>query len=259
MSYPETGLRSDIVTVGRPAGYEGHQCWNGILGLGILGLRAGGPDSAARTTHWLPVAVTKIPISCCRDGFPRPVVFKKRRDERRPWRRPAKVQGSALKSAPTSLRPSKKGKTQAFSCVIADWADQPEASFLLKRARESAPNRDTVAIAIVDHEPTAAEMRDNRLDFLIYRPISAEEADAVLAKACEQMQPLSAEDAEESSRQADASSEGPEPSFRRRRYAGAQSARAIQPVSRKRMQQTATAAKLQVTKTKKNLKGAVTR
>jgi len=102
-----------------------------------------------------------------------------------------------------------KGKAQAFSCVIADWADQPEASFLLKRARESAPNRDTVAIAIVDRDPTPAELRDNRLDFLIYRPISAVEADEVLAKACQQMQPMSAEDAEESSGQADASSEGP--------------------------------------------------
>jgi TonB family protein len=101
-----------------------------------------------------------------------------------------------------------KGKTQAFSCVIADWADQPEASFLLKRAHESTANRDTVAIAIVDNEPTQAEMRDNRLDFLIYRPISAEEANAVLAKACEQMQPLSAEDAAKSSAEADASSEG---------------------------------------------------
>jgi TonB family protein len=102
-----------------------------------------------------------------------------------------------------------KGKTQAFSCVIADWADQPEANFLLKRAHESAPNRDTVAIAIVDNEPTHAEMRDNRLDFLIYRPISADEAKAVLEKACEQMQPSSAEDAAESSAEADARSEGP--------------------------------------------------
>ena len=102
-----------------------------------------------------------------------------------------------------------KGKTQAFSCVIVDWADQPEATFLLKRARESVPNRDAVAVTIVDHEPTQAEMRDNRLDFLIYRPISSEEANAVLAKACEQMQPLSAEDAAESSAEADATSEGP--------------------------------------------------
>src|SRR5258708_18217188 len=88
-----------------------------------------------------------------------------------------------------------KGKTQALSCVILDWADQPEASFLLKRAHESVPNRDTVAVAIVDNEPTHAEMRDNRLNFLIYRPISADEANAVLAKAYEQMHPLGAEHA----------------------------------------------------------------
>ncbi len=35
------------------------------------------------TTHWLPVAVKKIPISCCRDGFPGLIVFKKLRNERR--------------------------------------------------------------------------------------------------------------------------------------------------------------------------------
>src|SRR5271170_4899343 len=93
-----------------------------------------------------------------------------------------------------------KGKTQAYSCIITDWADQPEASFLLKRARESGPNRTTVAIAIVDNEPTAAEMRDNRLDFLIYRPIAPEEADAVLAKACEQMQPANVHDMAETPR-----------------------------------------------------------
>jgi len=102
-----------------------------------------------------------------------------------------------------------KGKTQAFSCVIADWANQPEASFLLKRAHESVPNRDIVAVAVVDNEPTQAEMRDNRLDFLIYRPISAEEANAVLAKASEQMQPSNVQDAAESSAEADASGEGP--------------------------------------------------
>jgi TonB family protein len=92
-----------------------------------------------------------------------------------------------------------KAKAQVFSCVIANWADQPEASFLLKRARESTPNRNTVAIAIVDHDPSPVEMRENRLDLLIYRPISSVEAEEVLAKASEQMKPLSAEDAAESS------------------------------------------------------------
>jgi len=101
-----------------------------------------------------------------------------------------------------------KGTKRSYSCLIADWADQPEASFLLRRARESAPNRDTVAIAIVDHDPTPAELRDNRLDFLIYRPISDAEAAAVLAKASEQMQPLSAEEAE-SAAESDAPNESP--------------------------------------------------
>jgi len=90
-----------------------------------------------------------------------------------------------------------KGKAQSFSCVIADWADQPESSFLLKRARESAVNRGTLAVAVVDHEPTNAELRDNHLNFLVYRPIAAEEADAVLAKACELMQPAAPETAAE--------------------------------------------------------------
>jgi protein TonB len=102
-----------------------------------------------------------------------------------------------------------KGKTQVFSCVIANWADQPEASFLLKRARESAANRNTVAIAIVDREPSAAEMREHRLDFLIYRPISAMEAEGVLTKASEQMKPLSAAEAAEPSGNDGASSKVP--------------------------------------------------
>ena len=90
-----------------------------------------------------------------------------------------------------------KGKTQPYSCLIADWAEQPEASFLLRRARESAPNRETLAMAIVDREPTAAEVRENRLAFLIHRPIVRDEALAVLAQACEQMRPSGDEDEKE--------------------------------------------------------------
>jgi len=89
-----------------------------------------------------------------------------------------------------------KGKTVAFSCVIVDWADQPEASFLLRRARESGTNAETVAIAIVDRQPTEAEIRDNRLDFLIQRPISPEAAQAVLTQAREKMRPAAVEDRE---------------------------------------------------------------
>lgn len=87
-----------------------------------------------------------------------------------------------------------KGTKQPFSCVLVNWSDQPEASFLLKRARESKPNINTVAIAIVEREPTPAEMRDHRLSLLIYRPIAAQEAQAVLAKASEKMPQVSAQE-----------------------------------------------------------------
>jgi len=85
-----------------------------------------------------------------------------------------------------------KGTKQNFSCLIVDWSDQPEASFLLKRARESDANGNAVAIAIVDNEPPPAELRANRLEFLLYRPLAAEEARAVLAKACQPMEMQSA-------------------------------------------------------------------
>ncbi len=81
-----------------------------------------------------------------------------------------------------------KGTKQPFACIIADWSEQPEAGFLLKRARESGLNRAAVVIAIVEGEPTPDEEREHRLDFLIYRPIVADEARAVLAKARQQMQ-----------------------------------------------------------------------
>lgn len=81
-----------------------------------------------------------------------------------------------------------KGTKQPFSCVIVDWSEQPEAGFLLKRARESGVNRSAVVVAIVDGDPSPDEEREHRLEFLIYRPIVADEARAVLAKACQRMQ-----------------------------------------------------------------------
>jgi len=46
----------------------------------------------------------------------------------------------------------------------------------------------TTVIAIVDGDPTPDEEREHHLDLLIYRPIVADEARAVLAKARKQMQ-----------------------------------------------------------------------
>src|SRR5215470_7304491 len=83
-----------------------------------------------------------------------------------------------------ALSAIEKVTRQPFACVITDWSEQPGAAFLLKRARESAPNPNVIAVAIVDHEPKPAEMREHRLDYLLYRPITVGEAAAVLSKAC---------------------------------------------------------------------------
>jgi TonB family protein len=127
----------------------------------------------------------------------RALVFSKSSDTNSAIAAACAAAGIRAEVCPDIFTAIEKGKTRAFSCVIADWADQPEASFLLKRARESEPNRETVAIGIVEHEPKPAELRDSRLDFLIQRPISSDAATAVLKKACEKMQPMSAEDARE--------------------------------------------------------------
>lgn len=81
-----------------------------------------------------------------------------------------------------------KATKQGFPCILVDWTDQPEAGYLLKRARQSASNQHTLAIAIVEHEPDPETVREHQLDLLIYRPISKDEARAVLAKARRRMQ-----------------------------------------------------------------------
>lgn len=93
----------------------------------------------------------------------------------------------------------KKGTQQGFSCVLVDWSDQPEAGFLLKRTRESGPNKSVLAIGLVDRDPSPAEMRDHHLDFLIHRPVVAEEAADVLREAAQKMTECAPGDASESS------------------------------------------------------------
>jgi TonB family protein len=87
-----------------------------------------------------------------------------------------------------------KGTKQSFAFMFADWSSQPEAGFLMKRARESAPNKDFSAIAIVDRDPTAAEMRENRLEYLIHRPVTEKEANDVFANAMQKTSGTGVED-----------------------------------------------------------------
>jgi TonB family protein len=80
-----------------------------------------------------------------------------------------------------------KGTKQPFPCIIVDWSDQPESSYLVKRARESAFNQNTVPIAIVDGEFGVKNARENQVDFVFHRPFAPDEARAVLAEARRKM------------------------------------------------------------------------
>ncbi|MGB0041474.1 MAG: hypothetical protein WBQ00_21410, partial [Terriglobales bacterium] len=81
-----------------------------------------------------------------------------------------------------------KGTRQPFEILLVDWSSQPEAGFLVKRARESGPNKQFAAIAVVNRDPTAAEMREHGLEFLIHLPVSETEARDALANATQKMQ-----------------------------------------------------------------------
>ncbi len=82
-----------------------------------------------------------------------------------------------------------KVKKTPLGVIFVDWSSQPEAGFLVKRARQSGPNKDFSAIAIVIRDPSAAEMNEHRLQFLLHRPVAAEEVRDALAGALQKVQP----------------------------------------------------------------------
>ena len=87
-----------------------------------------------------------------------------------------------------------KGTKQSLGIILVDWSSQPEAGFLVKRARESGPNRQFAAVAIVDRDPSASEMREHQLDFLIHRPVTDAEVHDVLASAMQKTPGAGADD-----------------------------------------------------------------
>ena len=80
-----------------------------------------------------------------------------------------------------------KAKNHSFQCVIVDWVDQPEAGYLVKRARESTVNRETIAMAVVDDEFAAKRAREDQIEFIFHRPIVPDEARSVLGDARHRM------------------------------------------------------------------------
>lgn len=69
MSSRESGRRFNLAKEGAAHGYESHRRFRGMAGFQACIIRR------------LPVALKKTTIICWRDGFLRPVIFKKRGDE----------------------------------------------------------------------------------------------------------------------------------------------------------------------------------
>jgi periplasmic protein TonB len=77
-----------------------------------------------------------------------------------------------------------KVTTQLFQIVITDWADQPEAAFLLKTARDQKAAQRPLTLAIVndDARPQALQAGANSV---LVKPLRPEQVRDTLSTACE--------------------------------------------------------------------------
>jgi TonB family protein len=91
------------------------------------------------------------------------------------------IEGEYCKNAVDAVE---RVTTQLFQIVITDWGDQPEATFLLKTARDlKAANRPlTLAIVGDDARPQALQAGANSV---LLKPIRAEQVRDTMSTACE--------------------------------------------------------------------------
>src|SRR5271155_3581613 len=91
------------------------------------------------------------------------------------------IEGEYCKNAVDAVE---RVTTQLFQIVITDWGDQPEATFLLKTARDlKAANRPlTLAIVGDDARPQALQAGANSV---LLKPIRADQVRDTMSTACE--------------------------------------------------------------------------
>ena len=70
-----------------------------------------------------------------------------------------------------------------FDGIIADWNDDPEATFLIKRAKELDLNRGAMVVAVVRNESEVARAYDAGAKSILLRPLESGEIREVLTKA----------------------------------------------------------------------------
>ena len=91
------------------------------------------------------------------------------------------IEGEYCKNAVDAVE---RVTTQLFQIVITDWADQPEATFLLKTARDLKAAQRPLTLAIVgeDARPQALQAGANSI---LLKPLRAEQVRDTMSTACE--------------------------------------------------------------------------
>lgn len=75
--------------------------------------------------------------------------------------------------------------TQLFQIVITDWEDQPEATFLLKTARDQKASQRPLTLAIVNDDARLPEALQAGANSILLRPIRLEQVRDTLNTACQ--------------------------------------------------------------------------
>jgi protein TonB len=75
--------------------------------------------------------------------------------------------------------------TQLFQIVITDWGDQPEATFLLKTARDQKASQRPLTLAIVNDDARLQEALQAGANSILLRPIRPEQVRDTMNTACQ--------------------------------------------------------------------------
>ncbi|MFZ0320738.1 MAG: TonB family protein [Candidatus Sulfotelmatobacter sp.] len=92
------------------------------------------------------------------------------------------IEGEYCRSAVDAVE---RVTTQLFQIVITDWADQPEATFLLKTARDQKAAQRPLTLAIVNDDATLPEALQAGANSVLVKPIRPEQVRDTMTTACE--------------------------------------------------------------------------
>jgi protein TonB len=118
------------------------------------------------------------------------------------------IEGEYCKNAVDAVE---RVTTQLFQIVITDWEDQPEATFLLKTARDLRAAQRPLTLAIVDADSRMPEALQAGANSVLVKPIRVPQVRDTLTTACELLKSKSRTAASPSAPVAQSPAPGPIP------------------------------------------------